>query len=46
MLEAKLDADEFIVGAYGYLSNKYKEPQLQGFGFIIARLIWKYLQFL
>jgi hypothetical protein len=43
MTEARLDPDEFIVGAYGYLSNQQKansqDPVLMGLGFIAAKLI-------
>lgn len=43
LTEVKLVEDEFIVGAYGYLSTKTKQgnkqPILMGMGFIAAKLI-------
>lgn len=43
LLESKLHDNEFIVGAYGYLSSKVKvnskEPVLMGLGFIAAKFI-------
>ena len=44
MNEAKLEDDEYIVGAYGYLSCNSKlnstDTVLMGLGFIVARLTY------
>jgi len=43
LLESRLHENEFIVGAYGYLSSKAKasskDPVLMGLGFIAAKLV-------